>query len=186
MIAVKKAVESGEFDLTIATGLFIFLARVADMSLATLRILMIMRGRSFLAAAIGFLESTLYIIALSQVVSHIDNLLNLFFYAAGFAVGTFVGGIIEDRIALGHVNVQIISVEFHDRLQDMLRKNGFGVTTVEGCVRDGIHNILYVLLKRKDLPRLMKMIECEDKNAFISVMDTRKIVGGFFPRRKAK
>jgi len=173
-------------ELTIAVSLFIFFARVVDMSLATLRILMIIKGRSFLAAIIGFGEAGLYIIALSEVVRHLDNYINLFFYAAGFAVGTYVGGVIEDRIALGHVNVQIISVEFHERLQNLLRENGFGVTTVEGCGKDGIHNILYILLKRKDLPRLMKLIEKEDKKAFVSVMDTRKIIGGFFPRRKAK
>ncbi len=156
------------------------------MSLATFRILMITRGRSFLAAMIGFFEAALYITALSQVVNRLDNPLNLFIYAAGFAVGTYTGSVIEDRIALGHVNVQIISVEFHDRLQDILRENGFGVTTVEGCGKDGKHNILYVLLKRRDLPRLMRLIDSEDKRAFISVMDTRKIIGGFFPRRKAK
>ncbi len=170
----------------LAVGLFIFFARVADMSLATLRILMVFRGRSIIAALIGFIESSLYITALSQVVRHVDNPVNLLFYAAGFAVGTYMGGIIENFIALGYLNVQIISVEHQDRLQEVLRENGFGVTEVEGCGKDGMHNILYVLLKRRDLPRLMRLIEGEDKKAFITVMDTRKIVGGFFPHRKAK
>lgn len=172
--------------LNIIIGLFIFLARVADMSLATLRILMIMRGKSFLAAMIGFGEACFYITALSQVVRHLDNPINLILYAAGFAAGTYTGGIIENFIALGHVNVQIISLEDSSRLQEILRENGFGVTMVEGRGKDGMHNILYVLLKRRDLQRLMKLIDSEDKKAFISVMDTRKIVGGFFPRRKAK
>lgn len=156
------------------------------MTLATLRILMITKGRSFLAAIIGFVEAGLYIIALSEVVRHLGNYINLLFYAAGFAVGTYVGGVIEDRLALGYVNVQIISVEFHERLQNLLRENGFGVTTVEGYGKDGVHNILYILLQRKDLPKLMTLIENEDKKAFVSVMDTRKIIGGFFSRRKAK
>lgn len=172
--------------INVIIGLFIFFARVADMSLATLRILMIMRGRSFLAALIGFGEACFYITALSQVVRHLDNPVNLVLYAAGFAAGTYTGGIIEDLIALGYVNAEIISLEHHNRLQEILRENGFGVTIVEGRGKDGMHNILHVLLKRRDLPRLMKLINCEDKNAFISVMDTRKIVGGFFPRRKAK
>ena len=103
------------------------------MSLATLRILMVFRGRNIIAALIGFAEASLYITALSQVVRHVDNPINLLFYAAGFAAGTYTGGIIEDFIALGYVNVQIISVEFHSQLQDLLRENGFGVTKVEGC-----------------------------------------------------
>ncbi|HHU76353.1 MAG TPA: DUF2179 domain-containing protein [Firmicutes bacterium] len=156
------------------------------MSLATLRILMVFRGRAILAALIGFVEASCYITALSQVVKHVDNPINLLFYAGGFATGTYIGGMIENFIALGYVNVQIISVEFEGQLQELLRENGFGVTEVEGSGKDGTHNILYVLLKRRDLPRLMKLIEGEDKKAFISVMDTRKIVGGFFPRRKAK
>ena len=83
--------------LTLAVSLFIFFARVIDMTLATLRILMITKGRSFLAAIIGFVEAGLYIIALSEVVRHLGNYINLLFYAAGFAVGTYVD---DSKIAL--------------------------------------------------------------------------------------
>jgi len=167
-------------------GLFIFFARVADMSMATFRILLLMRGRSLAASLIGFIESGLYIIALSEVIKRLDHPLNMVFFAAGFAVGNYVGSFIEERIAVGYVNVQIISMEYYEKLQNRLREEGFGVTSVEGCGKDGLHQILHVLLKRRDLPKLMKMINTEDKKAFVSVIDTRKIMGGFFPKRKAK
>ena len=168
------------------SGLFIFLARVMDMSMATFRILMLMRGRSLLASLIGFLESGIYILALSQVMQHLDSSLNMVLFAAGFAVGNYVGSNIEERIALGYVNLQIISVDRYETLQSRLREEGFGVTSVEGSGKDGLHYILHVLSKRRDLPKLMKMINITDEKAFIYVVDTRKIFGGFFPQPKAK
>ncbi|RJX29469.1 MAG: DUF2179 domain-containing protein [Dethiobacter sp.] len=170
----------------VLSGLFIFLARVADMSMATFRILMLMRGRSLTASLIGFVESLLYIVALGEVLKRLDNPLNMVFFAAGFGVGNYVGSRIEERIALGYVNAQIISIECYDTLQTRLREAGFGVTTVEGCGKDGVHQILHVLLKRRDLPKLMRMISSEDQKAFVSIIDTRQIIGGFFPARKSK
>jgi uncharacterized protein YebE (UPF0316 family) len=95
-----------------------------------------------------------------------------------------VGSRIEERIALGYVDAQIISVDCYESLQTKLREEGFGVTCVEGRGKDGVHQILHVLLKRRDLPRMMRMVSEEDEKAFISVIDTRKIIGGYFPKRK--
>jgi uncharacterized protein YebE (UPF0316 family) len=168
------------------SGLLIFLARVLDMSLATFRILMLMRGRSLLASTIGFLESGIYLLALSQVMQNLDSPLNMILFAAGFAVGNYVGSNIEERIALGYVNVQVISVDRYETLQAQLREEGFGVTSVEGSGKDGLHYILYILSKRRDLPKLMEMINNEDQKAFIFAVDTRKNLGGFFPMHKSK
>lgn len=166
------------------SGLFIFFARVADMSLATFRILMLMRGRSLTASLIGFVESLLYIGALSTVLKRLDNPFHMVFFAGGFAVGSYVGSRIEERIALGYVDAQIISVDCYESLQTKLRDEGFGVTCVEGRGKDGVHQILHVLLKRRDLPKMMRIVSDEGQKAFISVIDTRKIIGGFFPKRK--
>lgn len=168
------------------SALFIFLARVIDMSLGTLRILMLMRGRSLNASLIGFFESLLYIAALGEVIKRLDNPLNMVFFAGGFAAGNFVGSFIEERIALGYVNVQVISVEAHETLQTTLREAGFGVTSLDCCGKDGMHHILYILLRRRDLDRLIKLINAEDPRAFVSIFDARKILGGFFPPRKSK
>jgi uncharacterized protein YebE (UPF0316 family) len=168
------------------SGVFIFFARVVDMSLATFRILMLMRGQSLLASMIGFLESGIYILALGQVMQHLDNPFNMVLFAAGFAVGNYVGSNIEERIALGYVNLQVISMDCSEALQLRLREEGFGVTAVEGSGKDGRHYILNVLSKRRDLPKLMHTVNCTDEKAFTSVVDTRQIIGGFFPQRKSK
>ena len=145
------------------SGLFIFLARVADMSMATFRILMLMRGRSVIASLIGFMESLLYILALGQVLKHLDSPINMVIFAAGFAVGNFVGSRIEESIALGYVNAQIISVSCHDTLQETLRE-GFGVTTVEGHGKDGVHHILHIMLKDA-IYKMMQMVGARDQKA---------------------
>jgi uncharacterized protein YebE (UPF0316 family) len=89
-------------------------------------------------------------------------------------------------IAVGHVNVQIITMQIYNGLEEALRQAGFGVTSVDCSGKEGPHRILYVMLKRRDLPSFMKKIKKLDKDAFISIMDTRKIVGGYFNQVKAK
>lgn len=166
--------------------LFIFFARVLDVGLGTVRILMLMRGKSFQAAVIGFFESGIYILALRQIFLNLDSPLRIAFYALGFAAGNYVGSYVEERMAVGFSTVQVISVSCTDSMVVELRREGFGVTVIEGCGKEGLHEILNILIRRKDLARLLKRVEDLDPRAFVSVMDTKKIVGGFFARRKAK
>jgi uncharacterized protein YebE (UPF0316 family) len=166
--------------------LFIFFARVLDMGLATIRILMLMRGKSFLAAFIGFFESAIYILALREVILNLDSPVRIGAYALGFAAGNYVGSLVEERMAVGFATVQVISLTCTDAMVDDMRKEGFGVTVIEGCGKEGLHEVLNVLVRRKDLSRLMAIVHKMDSNAFVSVMDTKKIVGGFFARKKDK
>lgn len=170
----------------IGVGFLIFIARIVDVSLATLRILFLMRGRGINAALVGFVEAGVFILALSEVVKRLDEPVNMVFFAAGFAAGNYVGSLIEEYIAVGFVNVQVISLQCCDGMETRLRQAGFGVTSVEGCGRDGTHPILYILIKRRELPRLIEIIQQEDQQAFVSIMDTRRIVGGYFNRKKSK
>jgi len=91
--------------------LIIFTCRVVDVSLGTVRIIYLTRGQSKLAAAIGFVEMIIYMIALSTVMGNLDHPVNVVFYALGFAVGSYVGSKIEEMIAVGYVNVQVITKE---------------------------------------------------------------------------
>jgi len=166
--------------------LFIFLARVCDVTMSTVRILMIMRGKAALAAFIGFFEVSVYVLALSRVIGDLDRPVLLIAYASGFAAGNYIGGLLEERLALGYATAQIISLEAADLIAAGLREQGFGVTILEGCGLEGTHKILHVLLKRRDIPCLLEAVRACDVNAFISVMDTRKILGGYFAKTKAK
>jgi len=164
--------------------LFIFVARVADVSLSTIRILMLMRGKAVLAAVIGFFEVTIFIIALNQVVGNLDDPFRLLAYSLGFATGNLVGSRLEERLALGFATVQVISVGKSAELLARIREQGFGVTALEGCGREGTHQILHILLKRRDLPCFLGLVHQVDDQAFVSIMDTRKIFGGYFSKIK--
>lgn len=163
--------------------LFIFCARVVDMSCTTVRTILLVRGQRLIAAVIGFFEVSVYILALNQVVGRLNNPLNLLFYALGFATGNYVGSVIEERVALGFVTVEIIPTRPDSRLPQLLREEGFGVTCFPAEGKEGERLVLHVLLKRKRLPHLLDTLMHQDEKAFYSIMDARSIHGGFFGRQ---
>jgi len=148
------------------------------MSLSAMRTLMLVRGKGLIAASIGFFEVMVYITALNRVVSGLSNPANLIFYALGFATGNYMGSYIEEKLALGLTTVQIIS-DRHD-LCDKIRDMGFGVTSLEGRGREGVKKILIVSLPRKELDKLLDIIDNNDDHAFVTIMDTRASKGGYF------
>lgn len=166
--------------------LIIFCCRVIDVSMGTVRIIYLTRGQSKLAAAIGFVEMLIYIVALGTVMGNLDHPANIVIYALGFSVGSYAGSKIEEKIAVGFVNVQIITMQICNGIEETLRHMGFGVTSVECSGKEGPHRILYVLMKRRDLPSFLKKVRELDKEAFVSIADTRKILGGYFSQAKAK
>lgn len=159
----------------------IFLARVVDVTLSTIRTLMVVQGRKVQAAIIGFFEVGIYVTALGKVVSGLDNPFNLLAYCAGFACGNYVGITIENKIALGNLSAQIIlkTAENHD-LVDKLRKSGFGVTIIQGVGINGPKEVLNIALNRKDLNKLRKTINEFEKDAFVTVNSINPISGGYF------
>lgn len=165
--------------------LFIFCARVVDVSLATIRTLMIVRGNRLCAAIIGFFEVIVYITALNRVVGGLNNPANLLAYAIGFATGNYVGSFIEEKLAIGLTTIQIITSK--PEMVENIRQKGFGVTVLEGMGKEGSRQVLMVSMSRKSLPILMDIIEQCDQAAFITVMDTKAIRGGYFKQTmKAK
>jgi len=163
--------------------LFIFAARVTDVSLSTVRTLLLVRGKRLPAAILGFFEVSIYILALGRVMTTLNNPLNLLVYALGFATGNFVGATLEERMALGYLTVQVISRETGSDLANILRAQGFGVTVLHGEGRDGSRQILYISLKRKFLSHIMNTLEAQEPDAFVTVMDTRLTQGGVFARQ---
>lgn len=164
--------------------LFLFFARIIDVSLGTIRTLTLVRGKKKTAGFIGFFEVSVYILALNSVVKNLDNMFNLMFYAAGFAAGNIIGGFIEEKMAIGYYVVQVITKVRPVELATALRKEGFGVTLVEGEGRDGPRFISHVMLKRKEYSHLMDFIDQWDNRAFITVSDCRRTKGGFIELKK--
>jgi len=122
--------------------LFIFCARICDVSLGTMRTIMVVRGQRLYAAAIGFFEVSIYIVALGKIFSTLDNPLSIVVYAAGYATGNFVGSLIEEKLAVGVLTVQVITMKAPLELTELLRNEGYGVTVIEGQGREGTRYIL--------------------------------------------
>lgn len=165
--------------------LFIFMARVMDVSLGTFRTLMVVQGRRIPAALIGFFEVSIYVTALGKVVNSLDNPLNLLAYALGFASGNFIGITIESKIALGNLSAQIIlKTSDNQELIEILRDNKFGVTVIEGKGKEGNREILNVVINRKDLSNLKRIVYGYEDKAFITVNNINPISGGYFAPSK--
>lgn len=163
--------------------LFIFFARVIDMSLDVVRILMLTKDRKLTAALVGFVEVTVFIIALGKVMSGgLDDPIKIIAYAGGFATGNYVGAVIEGFMAVGYLSIQVFPAR--DKVGDTinrLRAEGFGVTSVVGAGRCGPRTILFVILKRKDVDRVIKILDEVDPNTFYNISDAKNIRGGVFP-----
>ena len=167
--------------------LFIFFARVTDVTLSTIRMLMVVQGRKVQAAIIGFFEVSIYVTALGKVVNSLDNIWNLLAYALGFACGNYIGITIENRIALGNLAAQVVlKADNNDELAKKLRESGFGVTVLEGHGREGTREILNLAINRKDLDKLKSIVYDYDKDAFITTSSVNPISGGYFSTIKKK
>jgi uncharacterized protein YebE (UPF0316 family) len=160
-------------------GLLIFVLRLSDVTLGTMRILMTVRGRKLLAAAIGFVEVTIFIVAISRVVRNVDNIWLVVGYSAGFATGTFVGMTLEEHLALGWTVVRVISSDLSKHVADVLRTAGFGVTEMAGHGLKGDVGIFEVVVRRSDLPKVVQLIDQADVKAFVTVEETRRVYRGW-------
>ncbi|MDN5344569.1 MAG: hypothetical protein PWQ18_680 [Clostridia bacterium] len=174
--------------LALVGGYFlIFLARVSDVSLATLRMLFLVRGKRFYAAGIGLFEVTIYVVALKFVVDRLSDPFSLASYALGFATGNIIGSLIEEKIALGQLTVQIITLRSPLELAQELRTAGFGVTITEGQGREGCHPILNLSIPRRQVGEIQRVVDGWDPGAFVVIHEARTAYGGFYPyRRKGK
>ena len=161
-------------------ALTIFLLRITDMSLDTLRLLFVMRGRKALVWILGFFESAVYVIAITKVLSNLSNPLTVLGYAMGFASGNLIGMIVEERLAIGHIHLEIISQQHGVLLAKALRKAGYGVTEISARGKDGTVKILNASVLRKDLARARKIVHETDEGAFMTSEDVRPIRRGFW------
>jgi uncharacterized protein YebE (UPF0316 family) len=164
--------------------LFIFACRICDVSLTTIRTLMVVRGERVKASVLGFFEVLIYVNILSLVVSSMDNPIKVVSYCLGFAAGTFTGSIIEEKLAIGNIFVQIVTLKEPEQLADMLRSQGYGVTLLDGHGMKGDRHVLQVVVKRKAFPLLKSQVYNWDPNLFLTAFDTRMIKGGMIKQWK--
>ena len=158
----------------------IFLLRVGDMGLDTLRVLFVMRGKKALVWVLGFFQATIFILAIGIVLAGVDNPLNIVAFAAGFATGNVVGMLIEERLAIGFIQMRIISPRLGSAIAEMLRGEGYAVTEVAARGKDGMVSLLSCSVQRKDVGHVRALVNQVDEMAFITAEDVRPVRRGFF------
>ncbi len=161
-------------------ALFIFALRLIDMSLDTLRMLFVVRGRKVIAWFVGFFKSFLFVVAITSVLRDINNPLTIIGYSAGFATGGVVGMYIESKLALGHTHLKIISTRWGAALAESLRMAGYAVTEIPARGKDGMVSILSVSVLRKDVADVQRIINEKDPDAFVTSEDVRPLRRGYW------
>ena len=165
-------------------AVIIMLLRMVDVSLGTFRTIMVVQAKKYLAASIGFFEVLIWIFAMRYIFQNLDNTYNLIGYAFGFALGNIVGVALEEKIALGYVQVNIISLYYADKITDELRKAKFGVTILPAEGGSGGMSLLIILIRRRDLKAAKKIIEGIDSKCFITIQHSRPYRGFIHGSRK--
>ena len=163
-----------------ASALLLFTLRLVDVTLYTIRIMMVVRGRKGLAWLFGFFQAIIYVIALQRVLSDLGDWPKILGYAAGFATGMVVGMWVEERLALGYTHIRVISSRRGSELSGRLRDEGCAVTEVSGYGKDGTVTILNTSVQRKDTLRVEKLIAEADPSAFITAESVRSVRHGFW------
>ena len=153
--------------------LAIFLMRICDVSLDTLRMIFIVRGLRLFAVVFGFFAVLIWLAAISTVFQHVKNPLNMIAYAAGYAAGNWVGMWLETRLAIGQQIVQLISYDLEGRLAEGLRAVGFVVTELEGHGRDAPVKICFVATRRREVAALIRHATAVEPGVFVTVEDVR-------------
>jgi uncharacterized protein YebE (UPF0316 family) len=147
----------------------IFLARIMDVSINTIRIIYVLGGRKLIATLLGFFESFIWLMAIRQIFEHMDNWICYVAYPAGFATGILVGMLIEEEIAYGKVIVRIITRKDVATLADYLKKHEYRYTRVQTEGLDGPENLIFTVLPRENLEELLQWLRENLPTAFYTV-----------------
>ena len=166
--------------------LLIAIARILDVSVGTIRLIFVARGYKYLAPLLGFVEVIIWLVAIGQIMQHLDNFMCYIGYGIGFALGNYLGIILVEMMSIGTVIIRIIPKLDTDILVKQLRAANHGVTIVNAEGKNGPINILFSIVKRKDLDGALQIINTNNPNAFYTIEEVQKVKEGFFkaPQRK--
>lgn len=174
-------VQDPQFFSLVILPVLIFIARVADVTFGTLRIIFVARGLKLLAPVVAFFEILIWLVAIGQIFQNLGSVINYIAYAAGFAVGNYVGIIVEERMAMGLMLIRIITQYDAGNLIAELKSRDFGVTAVDALGKHGPVNLIFLVVKRKDLDTVIGMVHRNNPNAFYTIADVRSARGGNIP-----
>jgi len=176
-------INSEIFSLVILP-ILIFLARIFDQSIGIVRILFATKGLKYLALAAGFFESLVWLLAISQIMQHLDNIFCYIAFAGGFATGNFVGIFIEQKLSIGSVIIRVIFQKNSDITIKLLRRLKFRLTVVEAMGMEGPVRMIFSTIPRRKVDFFIKVLKRNNPQAFYTIEDVRTVKEGYFDDKK--
>jgi uncharacterized protein YebE (UPF0316 family) len=163
----------------------IFLARIGDVSMETIRVIYISKGIKYLAPFIAFFEIVIWLLAMEVVMSDLSNIANFLAYAFGFAMGTYIGLVIEEKLSIGMVIMRIITTAGStDSITAFLQSENYGITCLDATGSRGDVKMIITLINRTDIPAITAHLQATNPQAFFSIEDIRYVNQGVFrPKR---
>jgi len=168
-------INEGSIFAFILLPLLVFLARVIDVSMGTLRIIFVAKGLKHFAAMLGFFEALIWLMAVTQIMQNLNSWQTYIAFALGFAVGNYFGVVLEEKIALGNLLIRIITQREADELVHVLWDTGYGVTSVDAQGESGPVKLIFSITKRKHLTKIISIIKKYNPNAFYTIEDMRYV-----------
>lgn len=162
-------------------ALLIFGLRLTDVPIGTLKTVLMVRGMRTGATLLGLLEVTIWLMAMGKVMGQLDNPWNIAGYALGYSAGTWLGMWLESRLAIGSVEVHTISMTKSNEVADTIRAFGYGATQFQAYGQSGPLCIVGTIADRKHLDGLLNQIRAVDPSAFVTVDETKQVLGGYRP-----
>jgi uncharacterized protein YebE (UPF0316 family) len=178
--------EHFDYHSWIVLPLIIFVSRVCDVSLGTLRHVFISKGFRRIVPLLGFFEVLIWIVVVAQVMKNLNNVACYLAWAGGFATGTYVGLLIEERLALGLQVIRIITNQNFNNLLDALKNENHGITIVDAQGAVGPVKMIFTIVKRKNVQHIVQIIQEHNPSAFYSIEDIKNAKQGVFTENSKK
>ncbi len=182
IVELSGQVAGGVLNWQTLLPLVIFFAEMMVVTLATIRIIFVARGKRTLAAILGFFEISIWLFAIGHVMSNLSNPLCTIAFAAGFTLGNYLGITLENKLAIGTLGVSIFARGDAKPLLNLLREHGFGVTRVQAEGSTGPVQVVTTIIPRRERNRVERLIERVAPGQFFVVDEVQETVSGIFPR----
>ena len=175
---------NSEFFTWVVLPALIFIARVADVSLGTVRVIFIARGLKYLAPIVGFFEILIWLLAMGQIMQNLSNPICYIAYAGGFATGNYVGIWIAEKLSLGVVLIRVITSKDASELIEYLKSAEYGVTIVDAKGSAGNVQVVFTIVRRREVATVVSLIKQFNPKAFYTIEEVGFVEQGIFPVRK--
>ncbi len=159
--------------------LLIFVSRIMDVSVGTMRLIFVSKGNKHMAPILGFFEVIIWLIAIGQIMQHLNNVMCYIAYGGGFAAGNYIGIYLEEKMKIGTVMFRVFPKKDTTALAENLREKGFGITTMDINGKLGPSQMIFSVMDRRSVPEALEIVQQHNPGAFYTIEDIRGVKEGY-------